>query len=147
MTQSSENQRIHATCVALDGQSVLLIGDSGSGKSSLALRLIALGAMLVSDDSVDVTLDSETLTTSAPKTIEGKIEARGFGILEMPHCATASLKFVVDMNKSEVRRLPDDKSMNILGQNVPLIFGANNPALADAVFCVLKFGSSGQQKV
>lgn len=136
----TESQRIHATCVALDNSSVLIIGDSGAGKSSLALRLMALGAMLVSDDSVDLMRDGKMVLTSPPDTIAGQIEARGFGILEMPYCSSAVLKFVVDMNKAEVRRLPEDKTRSYLGVEFPLVFGGNNLHLADAVFCVLKHG-------
>ena len=46
----SLGETIHATCVAIDGQAVLLTGPSESGKSDLALRLIDRGATLVSDD-------------------------------------------------------------------------------------------------
>ncbi len=133
-----EKQRVHATCVALNGQSVLIIGDSGSGKSSLALGLIARGAILLADDAVDLHRDDGQIITTAPDTILGKIEARGFGILELEFCQTAQLRFVIDMNKSEVRRLPEDKTKSLLGLDIPLVFGGNNLHLADAAFCVLK---------
>ncbi len=45
-------ETVHATCVAILGRGVLLLGESGSGKSSLALRLIDRGAMLVGDDRI-----------------------------------------------------------------------------------------------
>lgn len=136
----TEKQRIHATCVELDGQSVLIIGDPGAGKSSLALGLIARGATLVADDAVDITRKSKQLHTSPPDSILGQIEARGFGILEMPYSNDAVLKFVVDLNKTEVRRMPDDKTTKLLGLDIPLVFGGNNLQLVDAIFCVLKFG-------
>ncbi len=135
-----KKERMHASCVEYEGKSVLIIGDSGSGKSSLSLALIALGATLVSDDAVDINLSGKEILTTPPDSILGQIEARGFGILEMPYCASATLKFVVDMNKSEVRRLPEDKTIFLLGLKIPLIFGGNNLHLADAVFCVLKLG-------
>ncbi|MCF6304852.1 MAG: HPr kinase/phosphatase C-terminal domain-containing protein [Rhodobacteraceae bacterium] len=135
-----EKQRIHGSCVEYDGQSVLIIGDSGSGKSSVSLALIALGATLVSDDAVDLTRKDDKIMTSPPDSILGQIEARSFGILEMPYSASATLKFVVDMNKSEVRRLPEDKTIALLGLKLPLVFGGNNLHLANAVFCVLKLG-------
>ena len=43
---------VHASAVSLGGRGVLILGRSGAGKSGLALRLIALGAQLVSDDRV-----------------------------------------------------------------------------------------------
>lgn len=135
-----ESERMHASCVEYNGRSVLIIGDSGSGKSSLSLALIALGATLVSDDAVDLKRDDDAILTSPPDSILGQIEARSFGILEMPYSSSATLKFVVDMNKSEVRRLPEDKTISLLGVKVPLVFGGNNLHLANAVFCVLKLG-------
>ena len=45
---------IHARCVAIGGQGVLILGDSGAGKSDLALRLIDGGARLVADDRTEL---------------------------------------------------------------------------------------------
>ena len=48
-------ENIHATAVAIDGKAILLIGQSGSGKSDLALRLIMnKNAVLIADDRVDI---------------------------------------------------------------------------------------------
>ena len=57
---------VHASCVALDGNGVLLRGPSGSGKSDLALRLIDGGAVLVADDQVALTVEGEKILASAP---------------------------------------------------------------------------------
>ena len=46
--------QIHASAVALDGRALLIVGPSGSGKSALALRMMAHGATLVSDDLVEI---------------------------------------------------------------------------------------------
>ena len=45
---------IHASCVAVRGEGVLILGASGQGKSDLALRLIDRGATLVADDRCDI---------------------------------------------------------------------------------------------
>ncbi|RME65602.1 MAG: aldolase, partial [Alphaproteobacteria bacterium] len=47
-------ERVHGTCVAIDGAGVLILGPSGAGKSDFALRLIDEGAVLVADDYTDV---------------------------------------------------------------------------------------------
>ena len=52
---------IHATCVAIEGRGVLIVGPSGSGKSDLALRLIDRGAALVADDYTDLNVDGRAL--------------------------------------------------------------------------------------
>ncbi len=49
---------VHASCVAFGGAGVLILGPSGSGKSALALALMGLGAALVADDRVLLTLPS-----------------------------------------------------------------------------------------
>ncbi len=46
------NSALHGTCIAFRGRGVLISGPTGSGKSSLALALIARGWMLVADDAV-----------------------------------------------------------------------------------------------
>ena len=63
---------INGTCVALDGQGILIRGPSGAGKSDLALRLIDTGAQLVADDCGELALSGNTLTLTAPPAIAGK---------------------------------------------------------------------------
>ena len=43
---------LNATAVAVDGQGLLLLGAPGTGKSTLAIAMMALGAVLISDDGV-----------------------------------------------------------------------------------------------
>jgi serine kinase of HPr protein (carbohydrate metabolism regulator) len=99
---------IHATCVRWKRSGILLTGRSGSGKSDLALRLIALGARLVADDRTDLTVVRGRLVAGAPKTIAGKIEVRGVGIVEIPHVAAAPIALVVDLS-GRVERLPEPR--------------------------------------
>ena len=57
---------VHASCVTVQGRGVLITGASGSGKSALALSLMALGADLVADDRVILSLDRGRVMASAP---------------------------------------------------------------------------------
>ena len=75
---------IHASCVAIGGKGVLILGDSGAGKSDLALRLIDDGAKLVADDRTELYAARGTLCARAPKSIAGLIEVRGLGIIALP---------------------------------------------------------------
>jgi hypothetical protein len=84
---------------------VLLLGNSGVGKSDLALRLIALGARLVSDDRTELFIADGKLYGRAPRTIAGLIEARGIGIVKLPHAARARIALAVMLTQS-VERLP-----------------------------------------
>jgi serine kinase of HPr protein (carbohydrate metabolism regulator) len=99
---------IHATCVRYTRDGILLIGKSGSGKSDLALRLIALGARLVADDRADLTVKNGALIATPPKTIAGLLEIRGVGIVEIPNAARARVALVVDLS-GKVERLPEPR--------------------------------------
>ena len=82
MTPSPDQLLLHATAVAVDDQAVLIEGASGSGKSALALTLMAFGAVLVADDRVLLQIAGGNLIATPPATIAGRIEARGMGILK-----------------------------------------------------------------
>ena len=99
-------RNIHATCVVYKRDGILLIGKSGSGKSDLALRLIALGAKLVADDRTDLAVKNGALIATPPKTIAGLLEIRGVGIVESPNAASARIALVVALS-GNVERLPE----------------------------------------
>ena len=95
-------QLVHGTCVAFGAHAALLRGSSGSGKSDLALRFLALPAdggmapRLVADDQVVVEAQAGGLVVSAPDTLAGKLEVRGLGIMTLPHVTQAKLVLIVD---------------------------------------------------
>ncbi len=96
--------RVHGTSVALGGDGILLRGPSGSGKSDLALRLIADGARLVADDQTELRGVGETLEMAAPAAIAGRLEVRGVGILRVPAVPSAPLPtFVITATQAAVR--------------------------------------------
>ena len=72
---------IHATCVTYGGIGILLRGASGSGKSSLALRLIEAGATLVADDRGYMRRENNTLHASCTPPLVGRLELRGLGLV------------------------------------------------------------------
>jgi len=111
---------LHATCVARDGRAILIRGASGSGKSGLALQLMALGAGLVSDDRTRLWRDGMQVMADAPDTIRGKIEARQVGILTAPPVGPAPVWLIVDMDAVETERLPPLRQAKLLGINIPL---------------------------
>ena len=107
---------VHGTCVALGDHAALLRGDSGCGKSDLALRFLALPGegelrpALLADDQVWVEgKDDGQAIASAPGTIGGMIEVRGLGIAEMPFLAEAALVLICDLVEADrVPRMPSD---------------------------------------
>lgn len=106
---------IHASCIRLSragrafrapaDAGVLLLGDSGSGKSDVALRLIADGAQLVADDRTDLSFERGLLVARAPSRIAGLLEIRGLGVVELPRAASAAIALVVNF-AGMVKRLP-----------------------------------------
>ena len=115
-----ERTTIAGTCVALDGQGVLLRGPSGAGKSDLALRLLMEGARLVADDQTTLVHRGAGLIASAPVAILGLLEVRGLGILRFPTLSSAPLACVVDLVPArEVVRLPELERATLLGVALP----------------------------
>jgi len=114
-------QTLHATTVAINGRAALIRGASGSGKSGLALQLLALGADLVADDRTVVWADGATLWADAPDTIRGQIEARGVGILRSPAAGPCAVALVVDMDEIEAERLPEGREVRLMGIPLPVI--------------------------
>ncbi|MGH6888756.1 MAG: HPr kinase/phosphorylase [Rhizomicrobium sp.] len=96
---------VHATCVLLGDAGgpfgaptdagILLTGESGSGKSDLALRLIANGAILVADDRCDLFVAGDQLRARAPRPLRGQMEIRGIGIMPMQFREEATIRLVV----------------------------------------------------
>lgn len=73
---------IHAVMVDVYGEGVLITGESGIGKSEIALELIKRGHRLVSDDCVDIKkINADELIGSAPEVTRHFIELRGIGII------------------------------------------------------------------
>lgn len=75
---------IHGVLVDVYGEGVLIMGDSGIGKSEAALELIKRGHRLVTDDVVEIRkVSDETLIGSAPAVTKNFIELRGIGIINI----------------------------------------------------------------
>lgn len=101
---------------------VLLVGPSGSGKSALALELMAFGARLVADDRVVLKRSGAQLVARPPEPLEGLIEARGLGLLRADWLAKAAVSLVVDLGQSEPMRLPPARRIDLMGVRLPHIY-------------------------
>lgn len=125
--------QLHGTVVALDGRGILICGPSGSGKSSLALQLMAAGAALVADDRVDLRREGDRVIATCPAPLLGRIEARGVGILIAADHGAVALAVVVDLGREEDQRLPPSREHDLLGIALPLVFGPYRPHLYAAL--------------
>lgn len=74
----------HGVLVEIYGEGVLIIGDSGIGKSESAIELVKRGHRLVADDAVEIKkISSSELTGSAPTVLRHYIELRGVGVINV----------------------------------------------------------------
>ncbi len=133
---------IHASAVAVEGRGLLILGPSGAGKSSLALALMAQGALLVADDRVLLDARDGRLIAACPPTLAGRIEARGVGILSAAAAGPVPVAQVVDLGRAETMRLPPRRSITLLGIALPLVLGPMGPHLAPALRQLLLGGRS-----
>ncbi len=135
--RDGEASYFNATAVSLEGRGALLLGPSGSGKSSTALGLIAHGAQLISDDGV--WLHEGRLV--APDAAPNLIEARGIGLLNSgPLCPSAPLSLVVNLDQSEDQRLPPRRYATTANEKVSLIRATSTPTLVPALLQILRQG-------
>ncbi len=156
----------HGTCVAMKSRGLLIIGQSGSGKSAVALALLGLGCDLVCDDCVCLSVEkgggkseqTDVIIATPPARAIGMakpmIEVRGIGLLNAPLTPLSSktrLIAVVDMDSVSDSRLParEYATLQNRGQNagqtarIDLIRGANQPNLHFALLQYLIHGRGG----
>jgi hypothetical protein len=122
---------VHGTCVALGRRGALLRGGSGSGKSDLALRFLALAGdgelrpNLVADDQVFVAANGHgQLLASPPDTMAGQMEIGGLGFVTVPCLGEAELVRVCELvREGDVPRMAVEPWMRreIAGRLVPAL--------------------------
>jgi HPr kinase/phosphorylase len=128
---------MHGTCVDLKGSGILIVGRSGSGKSSLAVGLLALGASLVADDQCVLVSKNDRIQISKPASLPNSIEMRGIGLVSVPIIIQTNLDWVVNLDEVETERMPNRKFTNIRGCRIPTIFGKNMDDLASRIYVLV----------
>ena len=128
---------MHATCVDINGSGVLIVGRSGSGKSSLAINLLALGSTLVADDQCELVKKNNRFRISKPASLPNSIEIRGVGLVSVPMVVETSLDWVVNMDEAEKERMPDLRFTEIDGYKIPTVFGKNMDDLASRIYVLV----------
>ena len=75
---------LHGVLVELYGEGILILGDSGVGKSETAIELVKRGHRLIADDAVEIKrVSAKSLVGSAPEIIRHYVELRGIGIVDV----------------------------------------------------------------
>lgn len=118
---------IHATTIAIGEAGVLIRGKSGTGKSILALALIAQAqangrfARLVADDRTALSARGGRLLARPVPPLEGLIERRGLGLTPEPWQPAVVLRLIVDLSGAEPARMPEPEDLveNLAGIALP----------------------------
>jgi len=127
-------ETLHVSSIAIDGRAVLIEGESGAGKSDLALRLIDRGATLISDDYTLLQRAGRELIASPPDTIAGQIEVRGLGVLPMPHVEKIPVALLVRLTDAPERLPLAEEIRRIAGVDIREV--AIDPRTASAAIKV-----------
>ena len=122
----------HGVLVEVYGEGLLLIGDSGIGKSEAAVELLKRGHRLIADDAVEIRKVGGSLVGNAPELIRNYIELRGIGIVNVAKLfgmgavkAENEIDLVVNIvhwdKKQTYDRLGvEEQYMEILGVDIPM---------------------------
>lgn len=125
---------MHGVMVEVLGEGILILGESGVGKSETALELVKRGHRLIADDLVEIRRVSDTtLLGRSPDNIRHMIEIRGLGILDVKEMYGVSaiklqenVNFVINLEfwvkDKEYKRIGiEDECTKLLGVTVPSI--------------------------
>lgn len=150
----------HGVLVEVYGEGVLLIGDSGIGKSETALELIKRGHRLVADDAVEIKLvGRDTLVGNAPAIIRYYMELRGIGVINVRHIygvgavkPETNIDLVVKMESWQEGKAYDrlglsNDTEDILGVKLPLVTIPVTPGRNLAVILELAAMNNRQKKM
>lgn len=124
---------IHAVLVDMYSSGVLILGESGIGKSEITLELLKKGHNLVSDDRVNISYVRGKLYGEAPELLVGMMEVRGIGIVDITRMfginaltKRSEIHFAIKLEKFDPSMSTDrlgkkTQYYEILGQQIPLV--------------------------
>ncbi len=124
----------HGVLVEVYGEGILLLGDSGVGKSETAIELLKRGHRLIADDAVEIRrVSATTLVGRAPEIIRHYVELRGIGIVDVRRLfgmgavkETEKIDLVINLEPWQSGKMYDrlgldEEKTDILGIDVPSI--------------------------
>lgn len=124
-------QPLQATAVDVSGRAVLIEGEPGTGKSSLALALIDRGARFIGDDGILLEERRGCLYVSPHPNTRGLIEVRNLGILTMPVCEESRVALAIRLDRQAPRFIEGAGHAKRLAVTLPLVaMWPDSPVLA-----------------
>ena len=150
----------HGVLVECYGEGILMLGDSGIGKSETAIELVKRGHRLIADDAVEIKkVSAKTLVGSAPELIRHYVELRGIGIVDVRRIfgmgavkLTEKIDLVINLEpwqqgKFYERVGLDSKYTNLMGIDVPSITVPVKPGRNLAVIIEIAAMNNRQKKM
>ncbi len=150
----------HGVLVEVYGEGMLMLGESGIGKSETAIELVKRGHRLIADDAVEISrVSAKTLVGTAPELIRYYIELRGIGIVDVRRLfgmgsvkATERIDLVINLEHWDPEKMYDrfgldEEFENILGINVPSITIPVHPGRNLAVVLEIAAMNNRQKKM
>ena len=105
--------QLHASAVSINNKAVLILGQSGSGKSAFSLQLMALGGHLIGDDQVFLNMQNDKMVISSHPNAMGRIEVRGVGVFEALAANHVEIQCAVNLDREPSERLPKKQQFQI----------------------------------
>lgn len=150
----------HGVLVEVYGEGILLLGESGVGKSETAIELVKRGHRLIADDAVEIKrVSSKSLVGSAPDNIRHFIELRGIGIINASRIfgagavkLTEKIDLVIKMEPWDVNKVYDrmgleNQTTEILDLKIPSLTIPVKPGRNLAVIIEVAAMNSRQKKL
>ncbi len=150
----------HGVLVEVYGEGILLLGESGVGKSETAIELVKRGHRLIADDAVEIRrVSSKSLVGSAPDNIRHFIELRGIGIINASRIfgagavkLTEKIDLVINLEQWDINKVYDrmgleNKTTEILGLEIPSLTIPVKPGRNLAVIIEVAAMNSRQKKL
>ena len=150
----------HGVLVEVYGEGILLLGESGVGKSETAIELVKRGHRLIADDAVEIRrVSNKSLVGTAPDNIRHFIELRGIGIINASRIfgvgavkLTEKIDLVInmepwDVNKTYDRMGLENQTTDILGLDIPSLTIPVKPGRNLAVIIEVAAMNSRQKKL
>ena len=150
----------HGVLVEVYGEGILILGDSGVGKSETAIELVKRGHRLIADDAVEIKrVSAKSLVGEAPEIIRHYIELRGIGIVDVRRLfgmGAVKQKEKIDLvikiepwvqGKMYDRFGLEDEKMDILGIKIPALTIPVRPGRNLAIILEIAAMNNRQKKM
>ena len=150
----------HGVLVEVYGEGILILGDSGIGKSETAIELVKRGHRLIADDAVEIKrVSAKTLVGSAPELIKYYVELRGIGIVDVRRIfgmgavkTTEKIDLVINLEPWDSEKLYDrfgldEEFAEILGIKVPSLTVPVKPGRNLAIILEIAAMNNRQKKM